>query len=134
MFQFFNKGNVVPNKKQIEEMKGILLERKALIESNIQNGKQNIDSLKNQEVNDEFDYAEVSSDSYTEGLIINQQISELSEIDGALHRIKEGTYGICEMCDEVISLGRLKAKPFAKYCIVCRELVEKNNKEQAKNR
>lgn len=122
------------NKKQIEEMKGVLLERKALIETNIQNGKQNIDSLKSQEVNDEFDYAEVSSDSYTEGLIINQQVAELQEINAALSRIKDGTYGICEMCDDVISLGRLKAKPFAKYCIVCRELVEKNLAGQVKNK
>jgi DnaK suppressor protein len=122
----------VPNKKQIDEMKNILLERKAQIETNIQDSKHNITLLKSQEVNDDFDYAEVSSDSYTEGLIINQQLSELSEIDAALNRIKNGTYGICEMCDDVISLGRLKAKPFAKYCIVCRELVEKNNKELAK--
>ncbi|MCK9162343.1 MAG: RNA polymerase-binding protein DksA [Arcobacter butzleri] len=113
-------------------MKNILLERKAQIETNIQDSKHNITLLKSQEVNDDFDYAEVSSDSYTEGLIINQQLSELSEIDAALNRIKNGTYGICEMCDDVISLGRLKAKPFAKYCIVCRELVEKNNKELAK--
>lgn len=134
MSQFFNKGIPVPNKKQIEEMKGVLLERKALIETNIQNGKQNIDSLKSQEVNDEFDYAEVSSDSYTEGLIINQQVAELQEINAALSRIKDGTYGICEMCDDVISLGRLKAKPFAKYCIVCRELVEKNLAGQVKNK
>ncbi|MDY0364987.1 MAG: RNA polymerase-binding protein DksA [Arcobacteraceae bacterium] len=122
----------MPNKKQIDEMKNILLERKAQIETNIQDSKHNITLLKSQEVNDDFDYAEVSSDSYTEGLIINQQLSELSEIDAALNRIKNGTYGICEMCDDVISLGRLKAKPFAKYCIVCRELVEKNNKELAK--
>lgn len=122
----------MPNKKQIDEMKNILLERKAQIETNIQDSKHNITLLKSQEVNDDFDYAEVSSDSYTEGLIINQQLSELSEIDAALNRIKNGTYGICEMCDDVISLGRLKAKPFAKYCIVCRELVEKNLSAQTK--
>jgi DnaK suppressor protein len=132
MFQFFNKGIVVPNKKQIEEMKAVLLERKDIIQANIDSGKQNIDSLKSQEVNDEFDYAEVSSDSYTEGLIINQQVAELEEINSALDRIKDGSYGICEMCDDVISLGRLKAKPFAKYCIVCRELVEKNISAQTK--
>ncbi|QOG12815.1 RNA polymerase-binding protein DksA [Arcobacter sp. FWKO B] len=123
----------MPNKKQIEEMKVILLERKELIESNINNSKENLDLLKNQEVNDEFDYAEVSSDSYTEGLIINQQVAELKEIEDAIKRIKDGTYGICEMCDEVISLGRLKAKPFAKFCTPCRELYEQN-KEQPKNK
>jgi DnaK suppressor protein len=32
------------------------------------------------------------------------------------------------MCDEKIALQRLKAKPFAKYCTVCREIFENKNK------
>ncbi|RXK02878.1 RNA polymerase-binding protein DksA [Halarcobacter bivalviorum] len=112
------------NAKQIEELKNILLERKELITRNIQGSRDSIDSLKNSECNDEYDYAEVSSDSFKEGIIANQQIKELNEIEEALKRIDKGTYGICEMCDESIAIGRLRAKPFAKYCTPCREIHE----------
>ncbi len=112
------------NAKQIEELKSILFRRKELITQNIQGSRDSIDSLKNSECNDEYDYAEVSSDSFKEGIIANQQIKELNEIEDALKRIDKGTYGICEMCDEAISIGRLRAKPFAKYCTPCREIHE----------
>jgi RNA polymerase-binding transcription factor len=41
----------------------------------------------------------------------------LSEIDEALGRIADGTYGICELTGRPISAARLQAKPWAKYCI-----------------
>ncbi|NVJ53166.1 MAG: RNA polymerase-binding protein DksA [Campylobacteraceae bacterium] len=113
------------NTKQIEELKNILEERRDLITQNIQGSRDSIDSLKNSECNDEYDYAEVSSDSFKEGIIANQQIKELKEIEDALKRIEKGTYGTCEMCDESIAIGRLRAKPFAKYCTPCREIHEK---------
>lgn len=112
------------NTKQIDELKLILLERKEKITKNIQGSRESIDSLKDSECKDEYDYAEVSSDSFKEGIIANQQIKELEEIESALKRIDKGTYGICEMCDEQIAIGRLRAKPFAKYCTPCREIHE----------
>jgi len=112
------------NTKQIEELKEILLDRKETINKNIQGSRDSIDSLKDSECKDEYDYAEVSSDSFKEGIIANQQISELNEIEDALKRIEKGTYGVCEMCDELIAIGRLRAKPFAKFCTPCREIYE----------
>ena len=112
------------NKKQIQELKEILTLRLELIRSNIKDSRDSIDSLKNSECNDDFDYAEVSSDSFKEGIIANQQVKELEEIESSLKRIAKGTYGVCEMCDESIALGRLRAKPFAKYCTPCREIYE----------
>ena len=111
-------------KKQIEDLKNILIKRRELITKNIKDSRDNIDSLKSQECKDDFDFAEVSSDSFTEGLIANQQVAELNEINIALKRIDNGVYGVCDMCDESISIGRLKAKPFAKYCTPCREIYE----------
>ncbi|UTJ07088.1 RNA polymerase-binding protein DksA [Arcobacter roscoffensis] len=112
------------NAKQIEELKQTLLERKELIINNINESRESINSLKNSECNDEFDYAEVSSDSFKEGIIANQQVKELEEIEDAIKRIQKGTYGVCEMCDESIAIGRLRAKPFAKFCTPCREIYE----------
>ncbi|MBS9782847.1 MAG: RNA polymerase-binding protein DksA [Arcobacter sp.] len=112
------------SKKQIEELKEVLLERKTLITKNIKESRENIDSLQHLECNDEYDYAEVSSDSFKEGIIVNQQFKELEEIEEALKRISKETYGVCEMCDESIAIGRLRAKPFAKFCTPCREIYE----------
>ncbi len=44
----------------------------------------------------------------------------LTEIDAALKRIEEGTYGICTNCDKPIAVGRLEALPWATLCIDCR--------------
>lgn len=110
--------------KQITELKEMLEARRELILNNIHDSRENINSLKSQECKDDYDYAEVSSDSFTEGLIANQQSAELKEIEDALKGIDNGTYGTCQMCDVTIPIGRLKAKPFAKFCTECREIYE----------
>jgi len=50
----------------------------------------------------------------------------LHAIDEALHRIKEGTYGICAVCSSPINLRRLMAVPNTKLCIRCQEEKERN--------
>lgn len=123
----------MPNKNQVDELRVILLERKDNILSNINNSRANIDQLKEQEINDELDYAELVSDSFTEGMIANHQLEELKQIEEALKKINAGTYGICDMCGVTIPLGRLKAKPFAKFCTECRTVYEHEAAKRAKN-
>ena len=48
----------------------------------------------------------------------------LTEIDEALDRIEDGSYGTCLNCDEAIPKARLKAVPWARYCIDCQERAE----------
>ena len=50
----------------------------------------------------------------------------LKEIDRALARVVGGTYGECEGCGEPISPIRLKAIPWARYCLICQELRSRN--------
>ncbi len=66
--------------------------------------------------------------------VLEQEISrELSDtqrtfinlILEALEKIKKGEYGICEKCGEMISKKRLRALPWAKYCIGCQSNIEK---------
>lgn len=49
----------------------------------------------------------------------------MGKIDKALTKIGEGEYGLCEECDEPISLKRLQARPEAQLCIQCKEAQEK---------
>jgi DnaK suppressor protein len=120
------------NKNQIDELKAILLQRKESLSQNIHNSIDSIDQLKNQDINDELDYADFVSDSFTEGMIANHQLDELKQIEDALKKIKDGTYGICDMCGINIPIGRLKAKPFAKFCTECRTVYEQENLRRAK--
>ena len=56
----------MPNRIQIQELNIILTKRREDILKSIDNTRNNIDQLKSQEINDELDYAEVSSDSFTD--------------------------------------------------------------------
>lgn len=72
--------------------------------------------------------ADLGSDNFeqefTLGLIENEHVV-LREIDEALQRIDDGTYGICLGTDKPISKARLKAKPWAKYCIEYAQRLER---------
>ncbi len=64
--------------------------------------------------------ADVGTDNYeqefTLGLIDNER-ALVREIDDALERIDDGTYGICLKTHRPIGIARLEAKPWARYCI-----------------
>jgi len=50
--------------------------------------------------------------------------SDLKEIELALAKIKDGTYGLCERCGKKIEAGRLAVKPQATYCLKCRKIFD----------
>ncbi|CAN5379410.1 RNA polymerase-binding protein DksA [soil metagenome] len=52
----------------------------------------------------------------------------LPKIDRALHRISNGSYGLCEACEEPIGVARLKARPVATMCIACKEEQEQQER------
>lgn len=113
--------------KELDFFKEQLLTAKEHILQNIALAAKELGQLQIQENNDDMDFASMRSDAMIEQLSSDQQKAELKEIDHALERIKEGTYGICEMCSEKIGVARLKAKPYAKYCMTCRPLYEKSH-------
>ena len=53
----------------------------------------------------------------------------LKKIDHALVKIDEGTFGICEECEEPISVKRLEARPETTLCIRCKEDQERHEKD-----
>jgi len=111
---------------ELEFFKDMLKTRKKQIETNISGVEDEIEQLKDLELNDEGDHASVSNNNMVENAIGRQQETELSEIELALSKIANQQYGVCEMCEDDVSIARLKVKPHAKYCIDCREIAEKN--------
>jgi len=115
-------------KREIERLERLLKNRKEQILENIKNANNELKELNDIQANDDFDIATLSSESLIENAIMTQQTKELKEIEYALEKIKDKTYGICEMCEEEINPARLEVKPFAKYCISCREIIEKGQR------
>jgi DnaK suppressor protein len=80
-----------------------------------------------QEVKDAADQA---SDSYENELLYGFSDTErkyIEEIENALKRVENGTYGQCNSCGKLINIVRLRSLPFARLCIKCQEDNEKSN-------
>lgn len=72
--------------------------------------------------------ADAGSDAYDRDFALNlisQEQDALHQIDNALRRIQQGTYGICEESGEKIPQARLEAQPFARLTVRCQELIER---------
>jgi RNA polymerase-binding protein DksA len=72
--------------------------------------------------------ADIGTDNYGQEFALGLMDSErklLAEIDAALQRIEDGTYGICEGSGQPIPKARLEAIPWARYCIEYANLLEK---------
>jgi len=70
------------------------------------------------------DEGDLSQQSHEEWLFLNRNtldITLLREVQAALRRIAQGTYGVCYQCEEPISAKRLDAVPWAKFCVSCQE-------------
>ena len=115
-------------KIELEEFQNKLLDRRVQIEKNLKGTALEIEGMRGLELNDEGDHAAASAETIVDSAILMQQRKELNEIELALDKIKYGTYGICEMCEEEISKPRLDVKNFARFCITCREINEKEQK------
>jgi DnaK suppressor protein len=111
----------------MESFKQALLARKTQIEKNLHGTFTEMSQMRALDLNDEADYASVATETDIDAAIMEQQRQELTEIELALDKIREGSYGICEMCEDEISTERLAVKNFARYCITCREITEKEH-------
>ncbi|SRR5581483_1225488 len=72
------------------------------------------------------DEGDLSQQSHEEWIFLNRNTLDmklLREVQDALHRIDQGTYGICPECEEPISAKRLAAVPWAKFCVSCQEKI-----------
>lgn len=126
--QFAEEVTKVPKTKltakELREFQGLLLEKRAELLGDIE---RLTDEALRRKIGGQADsssmpihMADLGSDNweqdFTLGLIANEQ-ALIREIDDALRRIEDKTYGICLATHEPIGLARLRAKPWAKYCI-----------------
>ena len=74
---------------------------------------------------------DAGSDAYDRDFalsLLSQERDSLFEIDAALKKIQDGTYGLCEISGKQIPHARLEALPFARYTVECQAELEKTNR------
>lgn len=73
-----------------------------------------------QDYGDSLEDAATETEQYIDDLSVERSLElRLGEVEGALERLRKGTYGICESCKKPISERRLSALPEARLCIKC---------------
>ncbi len=118
----FEKGL---DKKTLEKFKKILLKEREQIIGEV---KQIDESSKEIGQDGIQDIGDEATTIYNKQLLLSLNENErirLQEVDEALDRIENGTYGICEECGGPISIKRLEVRPVAKYCVPCLTKLEK---------
>ena len=74
---------------------------------------------------DEIDQATTDVEQSMRMRLSNRETLYFKKIEEALVRIDEGTFGLCESCEEEIGLKRLEARPTATLCVSCKEEQER---------
>jgi DnaK suppressor protein len=72
------------------------------------------------------DEGDLSQQHHEEWIFLNRNTIDmklLREVSDALQRLAHGHYGVCMECEEPISVKRLEAVPWARYCVKCQERI-----------
>ncbi len=75
--------------------------------------------------------ADAGSEAYEKDFalsLLSQEQDALYEVEEALKRIEQGTYGVCEMSQKLIPVTRLEAIPFARFTLECQAQMERDNR------
>jgi DnaK suppressor protein len=108
-------------KTDLRRFKKILEEKK---EQLIKSAKESLHDDMRLDTNDLPDEMDLASSEYFQSLTFRMRGRErffLDKIDKALARIEDASFGICETCEEPISIKRLEARPETTLCIKCKE-------------
>ena len=112
-------------KKDLEKYRRLLVEKKNILSAELAKSRS-----AEEEATDELtqDIADKAVSSYTREFLYSLNDTErntLIQIDQALGRIEDGSYGFCMNCGVPMIEKRLNAVPWAPHCVECQELAEK---------
>ncbi|MFW6119073.1 MAG: TraR/DksA family transcriptional regulator [Planctomycetota bacterium] len=121
-------------KRDVEQFRRMLVDLKRKLTNNIDHLQNGALKTGGESVNDLSEVAaehmaDRGSDNFVQDLmvrILQDCDAEVCDINRALAKIDDGTYGLCEDCAEPISRKRLSALPFARLCIECKREEEKH--------
>jgi DnaK suppressor protein len=107
----------------LEYFKSLLIQR---LEELLTEGTNTLTSMNqlNERLPDPSDRATIESEIGFTLKIRERERKLIRKIEEALEKIRNGTFGVCEHCEEEISEGRLKARPVTTLCIDCKKRQE----------
>jgi DnaK suppressor protein len=114
-----------PDMKTIKEM--LLKKREDLVQEIARRSKASTESAA-QDIGDILDSVSEERTRELDLILTDREKRKLAQIDDALDRIEENTYGLCEECGVKIPKARLKVLPFAIFCVECQEKNEREEK------
>lgn len=109
----------------IRKMEQRLVNRRMAIRRVLAGDVNALSSVKDTGVGDEIDATLLNEQAEIEGQLAEVESRELSRIDAALEKIRQGHYGRCETCGQPIKVVRLQAVPYATECIRCARSAER---------
>jgi DnaK suppressor protein len=115
----------VLKKDKLEGFRDLLNEKRSRL---LEEAKRTLDNEMVIPADERMDEVDQASSEYMQAFSFRLRGRErflMGKIERALQKIDEGTYGLCEECEEPISLKRLHARPEAQLCIQCKEAQEK---------
>jgi len=120
-------------KKDLLEFKKIIQKKKEVITEDIDRISEDTLKKTQKEASGDisgysYHMADVATDNYDREFSLGLASHErkiLFELDDAMKKIEEGTFGVCEECESLIAKNRLKAVPNARLCVKCQEKKEK---------
>ncbi len=123
------------NKEQVKQLRQLLITERAKLAEEIKAIARDTAKSPREASGDLSAYtvhmADMAADTYERELSMNIVSSEqelLYQIDDALKRLDDGSFGICQQCDQPVSMSRLKAVPYASMCISCQRAKEQKHK------
>lgn len=117
------------NKKELKKFQELLEDkRKAVLERARQMLSEENMTLDTNDLPDEMDLASSEYLQSFEFRLRGREKSLLSKLDLALKKITDGTFGVCEICEEPIGKKRLEARPETTLCIKCKEDQEREER------
>jgi RNA polymerase-binding protein DksA len=106
--------------RQLQKIRSLLQEKQKEISRHMQT---ELSELENPDKGGGSDIEDLASDADgTDSLceIMDIEAAQIGQIETALKKIEDGTYGVCEDCSQEIDPARLEALPFASQCIECK--------------
>lgn len=113
-------------KDALANMRAILVKRRDALRSALAGDLTLLKELRSESPGDLVDAAYDSAQDEISSQLAEVESRELASIENALERMKEGTYGQCEVCSCRIPLVRLHALPYATMCIGCQRELERS--------
>ncbi|MCD6133373.1 MAG: TraR/DksA C4-type zinc finger protein [Deltaproteobacteria bacterium] len=113
------------DKELLAQLKERLIMTKKTLEKRIKERNEKVKGKFKGDVGDSSLYIYNRETLYS---ITEREREELRDVNDALYRIKNNTYGICERCGAEISRERLLLKPTARFCAKCRREIDGDSK------